>query len=101
PACEDCALAEAVMQSNATITSAIAEGSLKIGAICPFTVENNIWSQHATTLPKTWTVGYSPNGQVDEEGIYVFRAYPTIYLIDSNGVVLSKDITYDTLKELI
>ncbi|MDE5573753.1 MAG: DUF5106 domain-containing protein [Muribaculaceae bacterium] len=101
PDCEDCALAESLMQSNATINSAIAEGSLKIVAICPFTVENNIWSQHATTLPKTWTVGYSPNGQVDEEGIYVFRAYPTIYLIDSNGVVLSKDITYDTLKELI
>ncbi|MDE5858650.1 MAG: DUF5106 domain-containing protein, partial [Muribaculaceae bacterium] len=35
PDCEDCALAESLMQSNATINSAIAEGSLKIVAICP------------------------------------------------------------------
>ncbi|MDE6352772.1 MAG: DUF5106 domain-containing protein [Muribaculaceae bacterium] len=101
PDCEDCAMAESLMNSNAAINSAIADGSLKVVAICPFSVENNIWKQHATTLPDTWTIGYSPNGHVDEDGTYVFRSYPTIYLIDSNGVVLSKDITYDTLKELI
>ena len=101
PDCEDCAMAESLMKSNVALNSAISSGALKVVAICPFSVDNKDWKQHASTLPETWTIGYSPNGQVDEESIYVFRSYPTIYLIDNKGIVLSKDIKYETLREQI
>lgn len=101
PDCDDCAMVESLMQSNAKINSSIADGSLKVVAVCPYTVETDDWATHASTLPSTWTVGYSPDGEVDGDGIYVLRATPTIFLLDPDGKVLAKDIRYEILREIL
>lgn len=101
PDCDDCAMVESLMQSNAKINSSIADGSLKVVAVCPYSVETDDWATHASTLPSTWTVGYSPDGEVDGDGIYVLRATPTIFLLDSDGKVIAKDIRYEILREIL
>lgn len=101
PDCDDCAMVESLMQSNAKINTSIADGSLKVVAVCPYLVDTDSWATHASTLPATWTVGYSPDGEVDGEGIYVLRATPTIFLLDSDGKVLAKDIRYEILREML
>lgn len=101
PDCDDCAMVESLMQSNAKINTSIADGSLKVIAVCPYSVDTDSWATHASTLPATWTVGYSPDGEVDGEGIYILRATPTLFLLDSNGKVLQKDIRYEILREIL
>ena len=101
PDCSDCAMVESLMQSNAKINSSIADGSLKVIAVCPYEVEKEDWATHASTLPTNWTVGYSPDGEVDGDGIYVLRATPTIFLLDSQGKVLEKDIRYEILRDIL
>ena len=101
PDCSDCAMVESLMQSNAKINNSIADGSLKVIAVCPYEVEKEDWATHASTLPTNWTVGYSPDGEVDGDGIYVLRATPTIFLLDSQGKVLEKDIRYEILRDIL
>lgn len=91
PDCNICADAEHRLASDATINRSIAEGKTRILAIAPFDVDPEVWRRHATTLPSTWTVGYSPNGAIDRDAIYAIRALPAFYILTSNGTITLRD----------
>lgn len=91
PDCNICADAEHRLATDATINRSIAEGKTRILAIAPFEVDPEVWRRHATTLPSTWTVGYSPNGAIDRDAIYAIRALPAFYILTSNGTITLRD----------
>lgn len=70
---------------------------LRIVAIDPFDTDPGRWKAHADSLPRNWTVGRSPGGRIDSEEIYVIRATPAIYLLDSAMTVRIKDARDDEI----
>lgn len=93
PDCNVCQEAGRMLGTSERLNSLIVQGRLRIVAVYPAGTELTKWKAHADSLPRNWTVGYSPGGVIDEEEIYVVRATPAIYLIDANGIVREKDIS--------
>lgn len=54
--------------------------------------DRNLWEQTATKLPENWTVGYE-TGTLEEEDIYSFRSYPSIYILTPDRTVLQKNLS--------
>lgn len=99
--CEVCAMVEKMLASSPAINAAIADNQLSIVAIDTFTSSKEEWAQKASSLPRNWVVGYSPDGQVDSEEIYFLRSTPSIYLLDSDMTVLIKDVDDNTLNQWV
>lgn len=55
-----------------------------------------LWEETASEFPSNWQVGYE-SGLLQENGSYVLRAMPTIYLLDKNKQVVLKDVLPEQL----
>lgn len=97
PDCNACEATERYLASSEKLNRLIGEGQLRIVAIDPFDTDPVRWKAHADTLPKNWTVGRSPGGRIDSEEIYVIRATPAVYLLDSDMTVRIKDARDDEI----
>ena len=97
PDCNVCEATERYLASSEKLNRLIGEGRLKIVAIDPFDTDPGRWKTHADSLPETWTVGRSPGGRIDSEEIYVIRATPALYLLDSGMTVRIKDARDDEI----
>ncbi|WP_290453210.1 DUF5106 domain-containing protein [uncultured Muribaculum sp.] len=91
PDCEVCAELEQRLALSDNVNAAIARKDLAIVAVDPFGTPEQQWREHASTLPRTWTVGYSPEGKVYEDEVYVISVAPVVYLLDGNMRVQVKD----------
>ena len=54
------------------------------------------WEATKMDMPEGWTVGYALSPILDED-MYDLKASPTIYVLDSTGVVIAKDIPPESL----
>ncbi len=54
------------------------------------------WEATKMDMPEGWTVGYALSPLLDED-MYDLKASPTIYVLDSMGVVIAKDIPPESL----
>lgn len=90
--CETCAGVEREMTEDPVLNSATASGLLHIVAVNVFGDDLTKWKRHSATLPKGWTVGYSPGCEVVEKDIYGINAAPTLYLLDAGRKVILKDV---------
>lgn len=99
PNCNVCESIEKLLATSERINSLIKKGSLRIVAVDPFGTEEEAWKSHAASLPTDWIVGRSPGGKVDEDEIYVIRATPAIYLLDSKMTVKLKEATEKDISE--
>ena len=97
PDCNVCEATEHYLASSEKLNRLIGEGRLRIVAIDPFDTDPGRWKAHADSLPRNWTVGRSPGGRIDSEEIYVIRATPAIYLLDSAMTVRIKDARDDEI----
>ena len=97
PDCNVCEATERYLASSEKLNRLIGEGRLRIVAIDPFDTDPGRWKAHADSLPRNWTVGRSPGGRIDSEEIYVIRATPAIYLLDSAMTVRIKDARDDEI----
>jgi len=94
PDCEVCADVEKRLAGNERINDGIRNGDVQIVAIDPFGTDIDKWRKHAASLPSSWIVGRSPDGEIDNNEIYDIRATPTIYILDSSGTVIAKDASF-------
>lgn len=97
PDCNVCESTERYLASSEKLNRLIGEGRLRIVAIDPFDTDPGRWKAHADSLPRNWTVGRSPGGRIDSEEIYVIRATPALYLLDSGMTVRIKDARDDEI----
>lgn len=101
PDCTVCEEAVKIMRENAGFTVAQAEGDVAVIAINAFGQEDSGPARVKAGFPSLWTVGYSPDGAIDAEELYVIRATPAIYVLDSEGRILEKDLSLARLAELV
>lgn len=93
PDCENCEEVLGRVKSNENVTEAVASGRMKILAV--YSGENEeSWRRKASSFPTTWTVGYDSNQDVDAGELYFLPAMPTIYILDSQGKVVEKDVRF-------
>lgn len=90
PDCEHCKEVMGDLQANKAFCDVVASGNIKVLAI--YSDEDyELWKRTAGLLPKEWTVGYD-GGTLQENGSYVLRAMPTLYLLDREKKVILKDV---------
>ena len=90
PDCEHCKEIMGELQADKTLSDAVALGSIKVLAIYSGD-DYQLWKDTAASLPAEWTVGYE-SGALQENGLYVLRAMPTLYVLDYNKKVKLKDV---------
>lgn len=93
PDCSTCDRAVDTLRADARLTDAVARGTVAVIAINAYGQPDGGPAIAKPSFPAEWIVGYSPEGAVDAEEVYVIRATPAIYLLDAGAKVLKKDIS--------
>lgn len=90
PDCEHCKEIMSELQADKVLSNAVASRKITVLAIYSGD-DHGLWKRTATMFPADWVVGYE-SGALQENGLYVLRAMPTLYLLDQNKKVIHKDI---------
>ncbi len=86
PDCDECRLGKLRMQSNISFSKAVTDGKINVLFIIPDAETG--WEKTVSDFPKQWSIGASDT--VAE--IYDIREIPEIYVVDSDGKIVSKHI---------
>lgn len=97
PDCEHCKETMTALQRDETLTRMISDNQLSVLAIHSGD-SHELWAETALSLPPDWIAGYE-DGSMQEKGLYVFRAMPTLYLLGRNKRVILKDVPVERLIE--
>lgn len=97
PDCEHCKEIMSVLQHNELISQMLDNKRLTVVAVHSGD-SRDLWAETSSSFPANWTVGYE-NGEMQENGQYVFRAMPTLYLLDCDKRVILKDVPVEQLME--
>ena len=89
PDCDHCRETMAAIQQSEQLGRMIADRHLSVLAIYSGE-DRDLWKRTAASLPASWAVGYD-SGALQEEGTYVLRTMPTLYLLSRDKQVLHKD----------
>ena len=90
PECDHCHEVMADLQQDRFLQRLVADKQLSVLALYSGD-DRDHWQSDAATLPALWTVGYE-TGTLQENGSYVLRAMPTLYLLDRDSKVVVKDV---------
>lgn len=99
PDCDHCKEIMGELQADETLTGMAASGKIKVLAIYSGD-DHDLWKSTAGSLPSGWTVGYEA-GVLQENGSYVLRAMPTLYLLDRDKKVVLKDVLPAQLSQFL
>lgn len=99
PDCEHCKEIMASLKENDLLADAVSTGKLSVLAVYSGD-ERELWEKTAGEFPASWTVGYE-SGALQENGLYVLRAMPTLYLLSKDKQVLVKDISTNQLFQML
>ena len=58
--------------------------------------DKSLWESNKNNFPDEWEIGFD-NGSIDEGDLYFFRELPTIYLLNSDKIIMAKDIKFENL----
>ncbi len=86
PTCDNCHAIIDEMKQNVPINAALADGTLQILAI------NMLIDEKPSQLPDTWLQG-TDLSNIQDRDLYVIRATPSLYIIDSDHRIVAKDIS--------
>ncbi|MDE6005989.1 MAG: DUF5106 domain-containing protein [Muribaculaceae bacterium] len=101
PGCDKCDEAFEIIKRSEAFSIAEARGEVSVIAINPFGQNNPGPAMIKPGMPKSWIVGYSPEGALDSDETYIIRSTPAIYILDRNGTILQKNLSLDRLKEFL
>ena len=75
---------------------AVTDGSVAVIAV--FSGDDmDEWLKTAQNLPENWIVGFE-DGTMLEEGAYVVRTFPSIYIISPEKIVVEKEASLESLR---
>lgn len=101
PDCHVCEETFEIISDSEILNQKVLEGKISVIAINAFGQSAPGAALRKQGMQAQWIVGYSPNGDVDENEIYAIRSIPTIYLLDKNYKVIDKDMSLERLKEFV
>ena len=90
PECDHCDEILAKLVKDKELAGSVAAGEIKVLAIYPG-VKESAWRDKIKTFPKAWEAGID-DGVIDDGELYYLPAMPTIYMLDSSGKIVGKDI---------
>lgn len=96
PDCHTCQETAQEMAASTFLQEKIATGQIKVLAVYP---ENDpeVWQNHRQAFPASWTNAYDGSGRLQEEELYDFRVFPTLYLLDKTKKVLLKEADFQQI----
>lgn len=80
--CEDCHRLMRRIAEDQSEKGEAKDRQLKIVAIDAYGSDYGHWQKMAAEWPEEWVLGWSPDGEIDAEEIYVLPSAPTLYLLD-------------------
>lgn len=87
PTLSDWRLSRLRLESNIALSQAVDKGQVNIMFIIPVEMEN--WKEETSDYYDKWTIGYAPG----IETTFDIRVTPSIYVIDSEGKIVMKNVT--------
>lgn len=96
----DCHVCHEIAGQLAKVSQLTAGDNIKVLSIYT-DMETERWKAHAPDFPKSWIDGYSPDGKIMREELYHLPVIPSIYLLDADKCVLLRDVSPETLTEVI
>lgn len=99
PVCEHCKEVINQIRNNPIISNQLENNQLNVLAVFSGEDEDE-WRQNLSIIPSGWTVGME-DGTIQDDGTYIFRRMPTMYLIDNQNNVILKDPTPQTIIETL
>jgi len=97
PDCEHCAEILAGLKDDGLLRRRVREGRLSVLAVYA-DGDRQAWERTLRDLPAEWEAGFDLTG-VQEHGLYVLRAMPTLYWLDGDRRVAVKDMPVEALFE--
>ena len=90
PGCEACMSIINVLKGEPQISDMIATGQL---AVLNIYIDEDLdaWRSYMPVYPDEWYNGFDPDFVIRNEELYNVRAIPSLYLLDSEKIVLLKD----------
>lgn len=99
PGCDHCIDTIRRLDANADVNRAIADGRLSVVAVFSGD-DSDEWKESLSMMPAGWTVGFD-DGTLQDDGLYVLRTMPTLYLLDVDGRVVLKEASLDKVLERV
>ncbi|UIR56018.1 DUF5106 domain-containing protein [Sphingobacterium sp. SRCM116780] len=93
PTCSHCKEIIGTLKTSELLNSFIAKKQIKVIAIDPLG-DQNLWKDYQPGIPSNWTNGFDDRDVLIKKQLYSLSAYPTLYVIDANNNVISKDPDY-------
>lgn len=97
PDCDHCREVMNTIIANDIFRNQTDTGSLSVLAIYSGD-DKELWAERAAELPSDWTVGYE-DGTIQDEGRFIIREMPTIFVLDKDKRVLRKELHPDNIIE--
>lgn len=95
PDCSHCRTIIEEIKNNANLSNAVESDKIKVIAI--YSGEDfDMWQSTFDEMPDKWIVGYD-DGSLQEDGLYVIRSLPSLYLIDVDGIIIQKETSPNLL----
>jgi hypothetical protein len=94
PECDECHKTIEDMKKSQQLNKLIDEHKVTVLAICA-EGDKEKWAKATSELPSSWLIGYDNSG-IEDNDIYVLRAMPTIYILDSQKRVVLKDVLLES-----
>lgn len=90
PGCSHCEETISLLRTSNGLNELVNDKMLQIIAIC--TLEDpEQWRQYQPRIPPHWTNGFDVEHVILKKNLYSLRAFPSIYLLNKDNVVILKD----------
>ena len=96
PDCESCYGITASLHNSKILTELINKDKLKLFAVY-LEEEYDKWLSFTFDKPE-WLHGWDSRKYIEESGLYILEAVPSIYLLDNNKKVIMKDCSFVQLE---
>lgn len=101
PDCHVCEEAVKVLKSSDAFSKALTAGKAAVIAVNAYGQEKPGAALRKADMPDNWIIGYSPEGEIDKDEVYIIRTAPAIYILDREGRIIKKDLSIGRLSEFI
>jgi len=95
--CEDCNVLKKLIEESLIVNDMLKQRKLAIVAIYPGANMEG-WKRSSSQVPAAWINGYDHNEEIANEGTYILRSIPTLFLLDRNYMVILKEPPFDYME---
>ena len=90
PDCGNCRQTLEMMKKSDMIMNLVGAGKMKVLAMAP-EAESQMWREKRSEFPTDWIYACDADGTFSNGDVYVLRAIPGIYILDSQKKIIVKD----------